>query len=106
MTNCMMVMTTTDSREEAEAIAEGLVNDRLAACVQIVGPITSIYHWEGELERTEEWLLLAKTTADRWPEVEAAIVRVHSYEVPEVIALAIEAGSEAYLAWLRESIEQ
>ncbi len=104
MTGCMVVMTTTDSREEAEAIAERLVNDRLAACVQIAGPITSIYRWEGELERAEEWLLLAKTTAGRRLEVEAAITQLHSYEVPEVIALAIEAGSEAYLAWLRRNV--
>ncbi len=104
MTDCLQVFCTTDKRDEAEAIAERLVRGGLAACVQIAGPIVSVYRWEGEIARGEEWLLLAKTTADGYEALEAAIVAMHSYEVPEIVAVPIEAGSEAYLAWLRGSI--
>lgn len=104
MADYLLVTTTTEARAEAEAIAERLVRSDLAACVQVLGPMTSIYRWEGEVARAEEWLVLAKTTAERWPQVEAAIAEMHSYEVPEIIALPIAAGSEAYLGWLRESV--
>lgn len=104
MADYLLVTTTTEARAEAEAIAERLVRRDLAACVQVLGPMTSIYRWEGEVARAEEWLVLAKTTAERWPQVEAAIAEMHSYEVPEIIALPIAAGSEAYLGWLRESV--
>lgn len=104
MTDCLQVFCTTDTREEAEAIAERLVRGGLAACVQIAGPITSVYRWEGEVARSEEWLLLAKTTAAAFEALEAAVVTMHSYEVPEIVAVPIRAGSEAYLVWLRESV--
>lgn len=104
MTDCLQVFCTTDSRGEAEAIAEALVREGLAACVQIAGPIVSVYQWEGEVARAEEWLLLAKTTAARYRDLEATIAAVHSYEVPEIVAVPIERGSEAYLAWLRQAV--
>lgn len=104
MTECLVVTTTTEARAEAEAIAERLVREHLAACVQILGPMTSIYRWEGEVTRAEEWLVLAKTTAELRPQVEAAIAQMHSYEVPEIIVLPIVGGSEAYLSWLCESV--
>lgn len=100
----LQVFCTTGSRDEAEAIAEALVCDGLAACVQITGPITSVYRWQGAVERAEEWLLLAKTTAERYEALEAAILAMHSYDVPEVVAVPIERGSEAYLRWLSESV--
>lgn len=104
MSDYLLVTTTTEARAEAEAIAERLVRGDLAACVQVLGPMTSIYRWEGEVARAEEWLVLAKTTAERWPQVETAIAEMHSYELPEIIALPIAAGSEAYLGWLQESV--
>ncbi|NLO07361.1 MAG: divalent-cation tolerance protein CutA [candidate division WS1 bacterium] len=104
MTDCLQVFCTTDDRDEAEAIAEALVRDALAACVQIAGPITSVYHWEGEVARAEEWLLLAKTTAERFPELEIAIVGMHSYDVPEIVAVPIASGSAEYLQWLTAAV--
>lgn len=104
MSEYLQVFCTTDSRDEAEAIAEALVRDGLAACVQISGPIQSIYRWEGEVARAEEWLLLAKTTAAQYQALETAIVALHSYDVPEIVAVPIERGSEAYLEWLRNSV--
>lgn len=104
MSDCLQVFCTTGTREEADAIAERLVRGGLAACVQIAGPIASVYRWEGEVARSEEWLLLAKTTAEGFEALEAAITRMHSYEVPEIVAVPIERGSDAYLAWLREAV--
>ena len=106
MSDHLQVFCTTDSRSEAEAIAAALVRDELAACAQIAGPIVSVYRWEGEVERAEEWLLLAKTTAAGYDPLEAAIVGMHSYDVPEIVALPIERGSEAYLQWLETSVTQ
>ncbi|MGD9497065.1 MAG: divalent-cation tolerance protein CutA [Armatimonadota bacterium] len=100
----VQVQTTAESRQQAEMIAQRLVSAELAACVQVIGPLTSIYRWEGEVTRAEEWLCLAKTTAAHLPQVEAAITQVHSYQVPEIIALPIIAGSEAYLDWLAQSV--
>jgi periplasmic divalent cation tolerance protein len=100
MTDFIQVLTAVASREEAERIAEELVERRLAGCVQVVGPIRSVYRWQGAVERAEEWLCLAKTARAQWPAVEAAIRELHSYDCPEIIATAIEAGSAGYLAWL------
>jgi periplasmic divalent cation tolerance protein len=102
MADFLQITTTADSKTTAELIASELVNRRLAGCVQIVGPIQSIYRWQGAVERAEEWLLLVKTTAERYAAVEAAIRELHSYEQPEIIATPITAGSAGYLAWLRE----
>lgn len=94
------VMTTTDSQEEARRIARALVESRLAACVQVIGPIESTYWWEGKMQQSEEWLCLIKTRADRYEEVEARVREVHSYDVPEVLALPVVAGHRPYLDWL------
>ena len=101
MVEFLQVLTTAGSRDEADAIAQALVEVRLAACVQVVGPITSRYWWEGAMETTEEWLCLAKTTADRYPEVETAIRERHSYDEPEIVALAVVEGSPSYLDWVK-----
>ena len=90
----------TGTRLDAQAIARALVEKRLAACVQIIGPITSTYWWQGEIETAEEWLCLIKTRADLFEQVEAAIKEVHPYDVPEILAVPVVAGSEDYLAWL------
>jgi periplasmic divalent cation tolerance protein len=101
MTDCVVVLVTVGSREEAERIAEALVTERLAACVNVVGPITSIYHWEGRVERGQELLLIIKTRAALCDQLEARVKSLHSYQNPEVIAVPISAGAAAYLDWLR-----
>lgn len=100
MAEFLQVVTTAGAREEADRIASALVEGRLAACVQVVGPVTSRYWWDGAVETAEEWLCLAKTTAARYPEVEAAIRRLHSYGEPEIVAMAVVAGSRSYLEWV------
>jgi periplasmic divalent cation tolerance protein len=101
MTDCVVVLVTVGSREEAERIAEALVTERLAACVNVAGPITSIYHWQGRVERGQELLLIIKTRAALWDQLEARVKSLHSYQNPEVIAVPISAGAAAYLGWLR-----
>jgi periplasmic divalent cation tolerance protein len=96
----LQVSTAAGSEEEADRIAAALVEGKLAACVQVLGPITSHYRWKGEIERETEWLCLAKTAASRYAEVEATIAELHSYEEPEVVATPIVAGSAGYLEWL------
>jgi periplasmic divalent cation tolerance protein len=100
MNGCIQVLTTTDTKQAAEEIARVLVESRLAACVQIIGPITSIYRWKGKVEQAKEHLCIIKTRAALFRKVEAEIKRLHSYEVPEIIALPISKGSRRYLAWL------
>ncbi len=106
MTNYIQVLTTAGSEEEAEAISTGLVERRLAACVQVAGPISSRYRWQGEVETAKEWLCVAKTEASRYEALEAAIRELHSYDEPEIVATPIVAGSAGYLAWLGESLQQ
>lgn len=100
----IQVHTTTEKREDAERIARLLVEGRLAACVQIVGPIKSVYRWKGNVEAAEEYLCLAKTRAELYGKVEAAILDAHPYETPEIVATVITAGSRDYLSWLDESL--
>lgn len=97
-----VVMTTTDSAEAAETLARGIVEARLAGCVQVVGPITSVYRWEGEIRTDREFLCLVKTAADRVDPVTAHIKANHGYDVPEVVAVPVVAGSTDYLSWLTE----
>jgi periplasmic divalent cation tolerance protein len=104
MTNKRLVLTTTASLEEARKIARALVEGRLAACVNIIPKIESVYRWEGKVEEAQEYLLLVKTTAESFPAVREAIQQLHSYEVPECIALSIEGGSQAYLQWIDASV--
>lgn len=104
MSDCVQVLTTTGSEEEAGAIASLLLDRRLAACVQVVGPITSRYRWQGAVEEDREWQCLAKTTRAAYEAVEAAIREVHSYDEPEIIATPIVAGSAGYLAWIAENV--
>jgi periplasmic divalent cation tolerance protein len=101
MANELIVLVTVPSRAEGETLAKDLVGKRLAACVNIVGPIRSIYRWEGAICRDEEQLLLIKTTEAVYAKLEARVRGRHSYQTPEVIALPITAGSAPYLAWVR-----
>jgi len=104
MAEYIQIITTTEKRAEAEIIAALLVESGLAACVQIVGPITSTYSWKGRVETAEEWQCLIKTRADLFGEVERSIKSAHSYETPEIIALPIKAGSREYLDWMEEEL--
>ena len=104
MTNKRLVLTTASSEEECKKIARALVENRLAACVNVVSKIDSVYRWEGKVEEAQEYLLLIKTTAEAFPGVREAIGRLHPYEVPECIAVAVEEGSEPYLKWIDESV--
>jgi len=103
MTHELVVFVTTSTRDEAAAIAEALVSERLAACVNLVAAIESIYRWDGKLVCDSESLMIIKTTDERYPELESRIKELHSYSAPEVVALRIERGSEQYLTWLRDS---
>ena len=100
MTEYVQVLTTVSTEEEARRIAADLLDRRLAACVQVVGPILSRYRWQGKVEQGREWQCLAKTEAGLYEEVEAAIRGIHSYDEPEIIATPIAAGSAGYLAWV------
>jgi periplasmic divalent cation tolerance protein len=104
MTDKRIVLTTAGSEEEARKIATRLVERRLAACVNIVPQITSIYSWQGKVEESGEWLLVIKTIAAAFAEVSHVIKELHSYELPECICLALEDGSSAYLEWIAESV--
>ncbi len=103
-TDYIQVLTTTGSEEEAGRIAAVLVERRLAACVQVLGPIVSRYRWQGEVEEAKEWQCLAKTAAARYAEVETAIRELHSYDEPEIVATPIVAGSAGYLDWVSHSV--
>ena len=100
----IQTITTTSRRDVARRIARALVDRRLAGCVQIVGPIESIYRWQGRIETAREWLCLIKTTRARFREVAAAIETLHPYDTPEIVALPIAAGSQRYLDWLAASV--
>jgi len=96
----VVVLSTAGSRDEAERIATALVEERLAACVNLVAPVTSVYRWQGAVERAEETLLVVKTRRAHATRVAARIRELHTYELPEVITLPIDGGAAAYLAWL------
>ena len=100
----IIVFMTAANPEEARRLAELLIEKRLAACVQILPEIQSIYQWKGEIQRESEFLLLAKTTGERFVELERAVRAVHSYETPEIVALSVTASSEPYLKWLLEGV--
>ncbi|MBA3003041.1 MAG: divalent-cation tolerance protein CutA [Desulfurivibrio sp.] len=106
MNEYIQVSTTVGSEEEAGAIARLLVEKRLAACVQVLGPITSHYHWQGKIETAGEYLCLAKSRAALYSEIEAAIKAIHPYEVAEIISTPIIGGSKEYLAWLVAEVER
>jgi periplasmic divalent cation tolerance protein len=102
MTDKRIVLTTASSVDEARRIAETLVDRKLAACVNIIPKIVSIYRWKGKVEEAEEWMLLIKTSAGFQP-VRDAILEMHSYELPECMSISIEDGSPEYLKWLADS---
>ena len=104
MSKAIVVQTTTGSREDAEALAETLVEHQLAGCVQITGPMTSVYRWQHGVHKDEEFLLSIKTTEQAFVPLAELIRQQHSYDCPEIIALPITHGSSEYLAWLAEQV--
>ena len=106
MTDKRIVMTTAGSVDEARRIAETLVDHKLAACVNIVPQIESVYRWQGKIETATEWLLVIKTTLEAFDRVREALSELHSYELPECIEIGIEDGSFPYLQWIGESVRQ
>lgn len=98
-----LVLTTAGSREEAERIAEALVEQHLAACVNLAPGVLSVYRWQGEVERADEILLLIKTVAENVARVEACVQRLHPYEVPEFLVFSAESAGKSYRDWLLES---
>jgi uncharacterized protein involved in tolerance to divalent cations len=101
VTDCIAVLVTVASRDQGERIADALVSEHLAACVNVVGPVRSVYHWNNQVQRDEELLLIIKTCAELFERLAARVRALHSYDNPEIIALPITAGTDAYLSWLR-----
>ena len=97
---CVLVLTTVPDDERGEALARTLVDDRLAACVNLHRPMVSIYRWKGQVQRDTERQLVIKTTRDRLPALEARIHEVHTYDLPEFIVISIDGGSAAYVKWV------
>ena len=105
MTDKFVVLVTCSTPAEAQLIARAVVNARLAACVNILpGAVQSIYRWKGKIESARERLLLIKTSRKRLAKLQAAVERLHSYDVPEFIAIPIATGSSGYLSWIEESL--
>lgn len=104
MSGPVVVLSTVATPEDAERIARELVERGLAACVSVVPGLVSLYRWKGKVEREEERLLLIKTRGERFPALREALVALHPYEVPEVLALPVAGGHPPYLAWLEESV--
>ena len=96
----ILVLVTTSSKQEAEKIAQNLLEAKLIACANIIGPVSSHFHWDGKVEQAEEFLVLMKSRSDLFEKISETVGKLHSYEVPEIIALPIVAGSKAYLDWL------
>ena len=101
----IVVFITAPTREEAARLAELLVGARLAACVQILPEMESVYRWEGKIERQAEFLILVKTTHDKFAQLEREVRAIHSYETPEIVAIPVSEISEPYLKWLGESLQ-
>lgn len=104
MTDKLLVLTTAGSEAEANKMAQALVERRLAACVNIIPGIQSVYRWKDKVERSEEFLLFIKTKRALEPEIRTAIRELHSYELPEHVGIAIEYGSKEYFEWIDESV--
>jgi periplasmic divalent cation tolerance protein len=104
MSHELLVLVTAPNEDEARRIANALVEERLAGCVNIVGAIESVYRWEGQVTTDRETLLIIKTTDERYEKLEQRVKELHSYSTPEVIAFKIERGSSEYLSWLRDSV--
>ena len=106
MSERLLVLTTLATAEDADRLAGALVERRLCASVSVLPPVRSVYRWKGAVEPEDERILLMKTRVDRWPALRDAVLAMHPYEVPELVAVPIEAGSPAYLEWLDASVRE
>ena len=104
--NYIIVMVTTASKQEAEKIAQHLLEEKLIACANIIGPVSSLFRWSGNMERAEEYLVLMKSRKSLFEKVADAVKTLHSYEVPEILALPVIEGSKDYLDWLGNCLRQ
>lgn len=104
MTDKILVFVTCSSLIEGETIARALIDKQLAACASVGARVRSYYVWKGERQEANEYPLTLKTTLDKFPELESEVRRLHSYEVPEIVAVRLEAGSNAYLQWIDENL--
>ncbi len=102
----VQITTSTDTKENAEKIANALVQKRLAACVQIIGPIESIFWWKKKVEKATEWLCIAKTRRDLYKAAESSILNNHTYEIPEILAVPVVEGNESYISWLNRELKK
>ncbi len=105
MSERLVVLMTAGSREEADRIADTLVGEMLAACVSVIPGVTSVYRWEGEVKRDSEWLLVAKSRSDVLNDLVRRVQTLHSYDVPEIIALPLVGGSETYVRWIDSQVQ-
>lgn len=106
MVEYIQVITVTGSKEEADKISQVVVEKRLAGCAQVFGPITTTYWWKGKIEKAEEWLCLMKSRTDLYEGLESTIHQVHSYEIPEILAMTVTKGSKSYLNWLESELKK
>jgi periplasmic divalent cation tolerance protein len=104
MSEQLVVLMTAGSQEEADLIAHSLVAEMLAACVNVLPSVTSVYRWEGQVQRDQEWLLVAKSRRDVLDDLVRRVQMLHSYDVPEIIALPLVGGSDAYLRWIDREV--
>ncbi len=104
MTDAVIILCTCGNQDEALAICNALIDARLAACVNLLQPVQSIYRWHGKVENAQEILLIIKTTEEHFPTVRDRITKLHSYDTPEIIAIPVINGSDKYLAWLRDQV--
>jgi periplasmic divalent cation tolerance protein len=105
VTACCQVTTTWPDQSKAERAAATLVAEHLAACAHVVGPLLSTYRWQGSTETAQEWYCHFKTTVEKFPALQARVLELHPYEVPEIIALPILAGADRYLQWIRNEVK-
>jgi periplasmic divalent cation tolerance protein len=106
VTGCCQVTTTLPDRAGAEKMAAAVVAERLAACAQVLGPVSSTYRWKGGVEQAQEWYCNLKTTSRRLPELQKRIRELHPYKVPEILAIPISDGDEQYLEWIKEETKE
>ncbi|MCX7816061.1 MAG: divalent-cation tolerance protein CutA [Syntrophales bacterium] len=106
MTEYIQLVVTVDTKERAESIASLLVEQKLAACVQVSGPVKSVYHWQGKLEEATEWMCFIKSRRELYQELENAIRSNHPYEVPEILAFPVLIGYEPYLQWVNGCLKR
>lgn len=102
--SCVIVLTTFPADGDAEALARTIVDERLAACVNLLPPMQSVYRWEGKVEQAAERQLVIKTMADRVEQLKARLTELHPYDVPEFLVIKVSDGSESYLRWVEESV--